>query len=51
MLQILFAGATGFIGFHLSQKLLDIGYQVLGIDNLNDYYDFALKQARLSHAS
>ena len=48
MLQILVTGAAGFIGFHLSQKLLDLGYQVLGIDNLNDYYDVALKQARLS---
>lgn len=48
MLQILVTGAAGFIGFHLSQKLLDIGHQVLGIDNLNDYYDVALKQARLS---
>lgn len=48
MVKILVTGAAGFIGFHLSQKLLDLGYQVLGIDNLNDYYDVALKQARLS---
>jgi UDP-glucuronate 4-epimerase len=48
VVKILVTGAAGFIGFHLSQKLLDLGYQVLGIDNLNDYYDVALKQARLS---
>ncbi len=48
MVKILVTGTAGFIGFHLSQKLLDLGYQVLGIDNLNDYYDVALKQARLS---
>jgi len=47
-LKILVTGAAGFIGFHLCQKLLDLGHQVLGIDNLNDYYDVALKQARLS---
>ena len=48
MVKIIVTGAAGFIGFHLSQKLLDLGHQVLGIDNLNDYYDVALKQARLS---
>jgi UDP-glucuronate 4-epimerase len=48
VVKILVTGTAGFIGFHLSQKLLDLGYQVLGIDNLNDYYDVALKQARLS---
>jgi len=47
-LKILVTGAAGFIGFHLCRKLLDLGHQVLGIDNLNDYYDVALKQARLS---
>ena len=40
-------GAAGFIGFHLSKKLLERGDQVLGIDNLNDYYDVGLKNARL----
>jgi UDP-glucuronate 4-epimerase len=48
VVKIIVTGAAGFIGFHLSQKLLDLGHQVLGIDNLNDYYDVALKQARLS---
>lgn len=40
-------GASGFIGYYLSQKLLDNGFQVIGIDNLNDYYDVKLKQSRL----
>ena len=51
MPKILVTGAAGFIGFHLSQRLLHLGYEVLGVDNINNYYDFALKQARLSHAS
>jgi UDP-glucuronate 4-epimerase len=46
--SILVTGAAGFIGFHLSQRLLDIGYAVVGIDNINDYYDVALKNSRLS---
>ena len=45
--KILVTGAAGFIGFHLSKSLLDDGYEVLGIDNLNDYYDVNLKYARL----
>jgi len=45
--KILVTGAAGFIGFHLSKSLLDDGYEVLGIDNLNDYYDPKLKHARL----
>ncbi|MDM8554761.1 NAD-dependent epimerase [Desulfococcaceae bacterium HSG7] len=44
---ILVTGAAGFIGFHLSKRLLADGYQVYGLDNLNDYYDVRLKQARL----
>lgn len=44
---ILVTGAAGFIGFHLSKRLLDTGYQVVGIDNLNPYYDVRLKEARL----
>jgi len=44
---ILVTGSAGFIGFHLSQKLLDSGYKVVGIDNLNPYYDVGLKRARL----
>ena len=40
-------GAAGFIGFHLSKKLMEEGAEVIGIDNLNDYYDVRLKGARL----
>ena len=43
----LVTGAAGFIGFHLCKRLLDNGYRVIGIDNLNDYYDPAIKHARL----
>jgi UDP-glucuronate 4-epimerase len=46
-MQILVTGAAGFIGFHLSQRLLSLGHQVIGIDSLNDYYDVKLKQDRL----
>ena len=46
--KVLVTGAAGFIGFHLSRKLLDNGIKVVGLDNLNDYYDPKLKQARLS---
>jgi len=46
-MKILVTGAAGFIGFHLSKSLLDDGYEVLGIDNINDYYDPNLKLARL----
>ena len=45
---VLITGAAGFVGFFLARKLLDAGVPVLGFDNLNDYYDPALKQARLS---
>lgn len=45
--KILVTGAAGFIGYFLSQRLLDIGCSVIGIDNLNDYYDVNLKHARL----
>jgi len=40
-------GAAGFIGFHLAQKLLNQGHNVIGFDNMNDYYDVSLKQKRL----
>ena len=47
-MKILITGCAGFIGFHLTKRLLARGDQVIGIDNLNDYYDVSLKQARLS---
>ena len=46
--QILLTGAAGFIGFHVASLLLARGDQVIGLDNLNDYYDPVLKQARLA---
>jgi len=45
---ILLTGAAGFIGFHAARRLLSEGHRVLGVDNLNDYYDVSLKQARLA---
>jgi UDP-glucuronate 4-epimerase len=45
--QILVTGAAGFIGYHLSEKLCNQGYTVVGLDNLNDYYDVHLKNSRL----
>lgn len=47
-MKILVTGSAGFIGFHLVQKLLEMGETVVGIDNLNDYYDPQLKMARLT---
>lgn len=44
---ILVTGAAGFIGFHLSKALLEMGYKIVGYDNLNDYYDVKLKEDRL----
>ncbi|MGB3777851.1 MAG: NAD-dependent epimerase [Tunicatimonas sp.] len=46
--KVLITGAAGFIGFHLAQKLDALGYAVVGLDNLNDYYDVGLKEARLA---
>ncbi len=48
-MKLLLTGVAGFIGFHLSKKLLDDSYHVIGIDNLNDYYDPSLKQSRLEN--
>ena len=50
-MRILVTGAAGFIGFHLAKRLLERGDTVVGLDNLNDYYDVALKEARLERAA
>ncbi|MEH6470750.1 MAG: NAD-dependent epimerase [Halopseudomonas sp.] len=47
-MKVLVTGAAGFIGFHVSQYLINRGDQVVGLDNLNDYYDVSLKHARLA---
>jgi UDP-glucuronate 4-epimerase len=46
-MKILVTGAAGFIGFHTSKKLLESGHEVIGLDNINDYYDVSLKNNRL----
>lgn len=48
MSRILVTGAAGFIGFHLVQRLVQLGHQITGFDNLNDYYDVSLKEDRLT---
>ena len=45
--MIFITGTAGFIGFHLTKKLLESGQSVVGLDNINDYYDTSLKEARL----
>ena len=47
-MKLLVTGSAGFIGFHTAQKLLERGDEVVGLDNLNEYYDVTLKEARLS---
>ena len=47
MKKILVTGSAGFIGFHLTKTLLENGFEVTGIDNLNNYYDPSLKAHRL----
>ena len=49
MKKILITGVAGFIGYHLAEKLLNNNYHIIGIDNLNDYYDPTLKKARLNN--
>ena len=48
MPKTLITGAAGFIGFHLSKLLIDKGHMVIGLDNMNDYYDVQLKEDRLA---
>src|SRR5690606_7043185 len=47
-MKILVTGAAGFVGFHTTSRLLGAGHEVVGIDNLNAYYDVGLKQGRLA---
>lgn len=46
-MKVLVTGAAGFIGYHISKKLLENGHKVIGLDNINDYYDIDLKYSRL----
>lgn len=46
-MKVLITGAAGFIGMHLAQRMLDLGYEVVNFDSVNDYYDVNLKLARL----
>src|SRR3546814_7891767 len=50
-MSVLVTGTAGFIGFHVAQQLMERGCSVIGIDDLNGYYDPALKQARLARLS
>ena len=50
-MSILLTGAAGFIGFHVAKALLERGDRVVGLDNLNDYYDVRLMEARLAQLS
>ena len=48
-IPILVTGCAGFIGFHVCKKLLNSDLKIVGIDNINDYYDINLKKDRLSN--
>src|SRR5690606_40963429 len=48
IMKILVTGSAGFIGFHITKKLLEQGHEVVGVDNINSYYDVKLKYDRLS---
>jgi len=50
-LKILVTGTAGFIGYHLATKLLESGHEVVGLDNINDYYDTNLKFTRFRKIS
>jgi len=49
-MKILITGSAGFIGFHLAQKLMKQNHQIVGLDNINNYYDVSLKHERLKEA-
>ena len=48
-MKIILTGCAGFIGYHLAKKYLDMNFKVLGIDNLNSYYNIKLKKDRLKN--
>ena len=48
-MRILVTGVAGFIGMHVTHRLLNDGHEVAGLDNLNDYYDIELKHSRLDY--
>lgn len=50
-MKILVTGAAGFIGMHTAKRLLDLGHEIIGLDNFNDYYDVQLKRDRLAQIS
>ena len=50
-MKYLVTGAAGFIGHFVAQRLCEEGHTVIGLDNLNDYYDVSLKEARLENLS
>ena len=47
-MKFLITGAAGFIGFHTCSQLLKQGHEILGVDNLNDYYEVSVKKSRLN---